>query len=229
MKLNLSDDKEYWNQQVHLPELVLIRANILKYLVAPGIEEKINAMNKVEEIKELAQQLEALTGKKVMFKAGEKHMEENTSLTEVGEVAPNAEQTPAPEPEPEAADNADRFENVMALNSALQKQIESALGVVAAKQQQQPDSSRYLSLIARANKGLEQIIKVLENPGEETAIAETNSLDELHEGLEGEILEVEGEPIQVYFPKGTRQKLRDRAKRAGKFTISDYIRSKIQA
>jgi hypothetical protein len=213
MKLNLSDDKEYWNQQVHLPDQVLVRAKILHYLVAPGIEE--NKMSKVQEIKEAVQQLEALTGKKVMFK-------ENNGLYEVGETTPT-------EPEvPEAPDNAERFENAMSLNGALQKQIESALGVIAAKQQQQPDSSRYLSLIARANKGLEQIVRLLENPGQETEIAEMQLSDIQNEGLEGEILEVEGEPIQVYFPKGTRDKLRARAKRSGKFTISDYIRSQIR-
>lgn len=38
---------------------------------------------------------------------------------------------------------------------------------------------------------------------------------------------VEGKPVQVYFPTGFANKLKDLAKKAGKMTISSYIRDKV--
>lgn len=170
-------------------------------------------MDKVTQIKELAEKLERLTGKSVLFTEADEQPVENQ-----------------PAPEAEVMDNATRFANSMSLFGALSKQLESAVGVVAAKQEQIPDSPALLGVIGTANKGLEQIIKAIEGTGAQgVAESEEDGKVSLHkmEELEEEILEVEGEPIQVYFPKGMRKKLRDRAKRAGKFTISDYIRSKI--
>lgn len=208
MVLNLPDDKVFWNEKVHLSgEPTITRANILKLIYKQGIEK----MDKINEIKALAEKLQKLTGKTIMFQEAEGPGEIQTA------------------PEPDVIDNATRFGNATSLFGALSKQLEAAIGVISAKQEQNPDSPALLGSIDVANKGLAQIVKALETPDAQQPVAEDEGRVSLHrmEELEEEILEVEGEPIQVYFPKGMRKKLRDRAKRAGKFTISDYIRSKI--
>ena len=208
MTLNLPADKAFWNEEIHLSGDTIIRANILKLIYRQGIQK----MSKVNEIKELAEKLQKLTGKTIMFQEADGPTDTQAA------------------PEPDVLDNATRFANATSLFGALSKQLESAVGVISAKQEQAPDSPALLGSINVANKGLEQIIKALEGQGAQpVAENEEEGKVSLHkmEELEEEILEVEGEPIQVYFPIGMRKKLRDRAKRAGKFTISDYIRSKI--
>lgn len=203
MLLKLPDDKQFWNEQVHLSELVIVRANLLKLLLAQGIQE---TMSNTDNIKSITEQLEKLTGKKVVFAEAEGDEPVDSAVM----------------------DNATRFGNAMSLFGALLKQLESAVGVIGAKQEQAPENATLLGQVNAANKGLDQIIKAIESPGAQVAENEEGptALHQVAE-LEEEILEVEGEPIQVYFPKGMRKKLKDRAKRAGKFTISDYIRSKV--
>ena len=201
MLLKLTDDREFWNEEVHLSsEPTIIRANLLKLLLTQGIQKE---MNKVDEIKRIAEQLEKLTGKKIAFQEAE------------GEVAPATDSTP------DAIDNATRFANSISLFGALSKQLESAVGVIGAKQEQNTDSPALLAQIGTANQGLEQIIKALEAPAPQPVAEEAFLEEDLFQEIEGQ------EPIQFFAPKGTAKKLKSQAKQAGKFTMSDYLRDKL--
>lgn len=65
MLVNLPDDKQFWKQQVHLPDLTLTRQQIAHYLLAEGIEEEPLKESKTLKMINL---LEKLTGKKIELK-----------------------------------------------------------------------------------------------------------------------------------------------------------------
>lgn len=238
MKVELPDSKDFWEESVHLPDLTLGRERLLEILTGPGIpketmedakkrseqQDKKDKEKKEKDLNKLKEQLETLTGKKI-------ELVENLIPTEEakGDIKP--------------LDNVDRFASMNGLFVALSKQLDSQVGVMAAKQEQFPQATEYLDQMSKINGSLEQLVKAAETPvaAKQSQVAEGATVDTKSDSpsfpiersfdselYEAEILEVDGEPIQVYFPKGAREKLRARAKRAGKFTISDYVRSQVK-